>query len=324
MPIHILVKQGKVKEVIAMLDADASLINSKQAETQHTPMHIAVSIAHLEMVYELAKFKPNVLLTDDLGYSVLDCIIYKTNDDSQNLNTQLEIIKILIKEYEVNINYVNPTDNFHYLQRAICYKQFKLTQLLLMLGANCQLPDRSQKRPIDSIANYRMNKDWWNLLLEYGAGINIDFAKLNIRENPENTITLLTQVTKDKVIIGSTSQGKLITRDTLGFKFAITNFKELLEALDRKVILNQNGLIYTVTRYLRSHNNEDIRKMIRHFKLHNAETTTLKEIVSANILVHKMCPIEQLQKLPKELREYILTVDKSILNRKNSVPKKTS
>lgn len=322
MTIHILVKQGKVQDVVAMLIADPSLINSKQAETEHTPLHIAVSTTNLEMVCELVKFKPNASLIDDIGYNALDCVIYKANDDSKNLDTQLEIIKILIKQCNVDINYINPTDNYHYLSRAIRYKQFKLTNFLLMLGANCQMADLSRLNPLATIAINRLSSEWWHLLLEYGAGINIDFAKLNMRDSPENAITLLTQVTKDKVIIGSTWQDKSITRNTPGFKFAITNFNELLEALDRKVVLNQNGIIHTVAKYLRNNKNEDIRKMIRHFKLHNAETTSLKEIVAANIMLNKMSNIEELKKLPIELREYLLTVDKTILERKNNSSKK--
>lgn len=324
MSIHILVQQGKVKEVIAMLTADPLLINSKQDKTDHTPMHIAVSTTNLEMVYELAKFKPNVSLTDTAGYAPLDCVIYSAHDKYNDLNIKFEIIKILIKDCKVNINYANPTDNYHYLVRAIRYKQFKLTQLLLMLGANCQLTDLSFKRlkPLDTIAINRLTTEWWELLLEYGAGINIDFGKLDMGNNEENAIALLTQVTKDKVIIGSTWQGKLITRDTPGFKHAITNFKELLEALDKKIKLNQTALIHTLSKYLRGHNNEDLRKMIRHFKLHNAEATSLKEIVAANILLNKMVPVDTLKTLPIELREYLLTVDTSIIKPKNI--KKTS
>lgn len=326
MPIHDLVKYGKIAEVVTMLSENPTLIDLPRPiilghKSQRTPIHIAASTANVAMVRELSKFKPNISIADAKGRTPLDTIIKKTINDDKNLNDKLEIIKILINQCHANINYINPNNKSSYLRLAVQQQNYKLAQLLLNLGANCQLIDLHKSNPLDIVANPINNipSEWWGLLLDYGAGINIDFAKFKMSDNAENNIALLTEVTKNKVVIGATWQGKLITRETPGFKFAITNFNELLEALQNKVTLNQKALTQTVTKYIgHSKKNEDLRKMVRHFRLHNADVSSLKDIVAASIRFHKMCTIEQLGRLPIELREYMLTVDTSIVERKES------
>ncbi len=303
MTLHELIRKGNLEEVRSRLAVNAEEIFAKEGAMGLTPLHVAVQFGNPQIFALLLNSNPKIVnIPDVLGDTALQ---YAVNRE----DGEYFIRELCEKDADLNrFNDCSETCLYNSIFQAIedennnGIKDFHKTKILLEFGADCHVVC-SGDTLFDVIAEKNLSMDWWTLLLDFGAGICMDFSKTTV------DVVFLRKMTANQIVIGAMKDGKPIDRSTPGFEDAHTNEEELKKAISDGNRYNFKALIAS-TKHLLKYNAQNpalitqLNKLIELFeayRIKNMQSTGIDQLLRNFLLTPNLAAVKD--KLPSDIRE---------------------
>jgi ankyrin repeat protein len=207
-PLHFAAQKGYLDVVKLLLDYGADINQLNDQGT--TPLHFAAEGGNIDIVkLLLEEGAEDINDTNDHGNTPLNFAA---------INGHIDVVKLLV-ESGANVNGEN-NHGVTSLLFAVWKSRIHVVKLLIQSQANVNQTNKYGDTPFNW-ATKNGNRECIELLLDAGGALSANI----LYPFPPNTETT------GKVVIGLNLNGQPVTRHTPGFEKAITNMKELNEAI---------------------------------------------------------------------------------------------